>query len=161
MFGRNKQSHVVDIDSLTRAARETIEKGLMRHYGASRSGLPGAQENNVMKAGAAANFLTGQAPHPTHAGVNLPQVRTEARAWIRNNVEMRELAVQTLRIVARSHSVDTGSDAISEDSSSILSEFGKNLSDAPDPLAYEAAVRRAIATLPHSTQVQLMRLTKA
>jgi len=161
MFGRNKQSQVVDIDGLTRAARATIEKGLMRHYGASRSGLAGAQENISMKAAAAASFLTGQAPHPTHAAVSLAQVRSEARAWIRSNIEMRELAVQTLRIAAQAHSVDARSEAIDEDSSSILSEFGSNLSDAPDPLAYEATVRRAIATLPHSTQVQLMRLTKA
>jgi len=130
----------------------------MRHYGASRTGPAGAQEGNAVKAAAAADFLTGQAPHPTHAGVDLPQVRIEARAWIRNNIEMRELAVQTLRLAARAH---TGNEAIGEDRSTILSEFGSNWSDAPDPLAYEAAVRRAIATLPHSTQVQLMRLTKA
>jgi len=161
MFGRNKQSHTVDIDSLTRAARATIEKGLMRHYGASHRGRAGVQENPSVKAAAAADLLTGLTPHPAHAGVNLPQVRIEARAWIRNNIEMRELAVQTLRIAAHAHTTDAGSEGIGEEGSSILSEFGNNLSDAPDPLAYEATVRRAIATLPHSTQVQLMRLTKA
>jgi len=50
---------------------------------------------------------------------------------------------------------------MSEDSLSILSEFGSDSTDTPNPLAYEALVRRAIATLPHSTQVQLMRLTKS
>lgn len=160
-LGRDKQSDSVRIDSLIRAARATIEKALMRHYGAGRTAPAGAQENNAVKAAVAADFLTGQAPHPTPPGLDLPQVRSEARAWIRNNVEMRELAVQTLRIAARAHSVHTGNQAIGEDSSSILSEFGSNLSDTPDPLAYEAAVRRAIATLPHGTQVQLMRLTKA
>jgi len=161
MFGRNKQSDVVRIDSLTRAARATIEMALMRHYGVGRTAPAGAEESIATKAAAAANFLSGQAPHPTHAGVDLPQVRTEARAWIRKNIEMRELVVQTLRVTAGAHSVDTRNDAIGEDSSSILSEFGSDSTDTPDPLAYEALVRRAIATLPHSTQVQLMRLTKA
>src|SRR5262245_47564403 len=137
MFGRNKQSHVVDIDSLTRAARATIEKGLMRHYSASRSS--GVQENNSMKAAAAANFLTGQAPHPTHAGVNLPQVRIDARAWIRNNIDKRELAVQTLRSAARARSA-VPSQGMGEASSWTLSEFGNDVSDSPAPLAYGAPV---------------------
>jgi hypothetical protein len=161
MFGRNRQSDVARIDSLTQAARATIEMALMRHYGVSRTARAGAEETTAKKAAAAANFLSGRAPHSTHAGVDLPQVRTEAREWIRKNIEMRELVVQTLRVTATAHSVGTRNDAISEDSLSILSEFGNNATETPDPFAYEALVRRAIATLPHSTQVQLMRLTKA
>jgi hypothetical protein len=160
MVGRNKESDAARIERLTRAARATIEMALMRHYGVGRTAPGGAEEKNATKAAAAANFLSGQAPNPTHAGA-LPQVRTEAREWIRNNVEMRELVVQTLRVTALAHSVDARNDAISEDSSSILSEFSTELTGSPDPLVYEALVRRAIATLPHSTQVQLMRLTKA
>jgi len=159
MFGRDKQGGVVRVDSLTRAARATIETALIRHY---RAGVrAGAEEATVKKAAAAANFLSGQAPNPTLAGVDLPQVQAEAREWIRRNVEMRELVVQTLRLTVAARSAGTRSDTVSDGSLSILSEFGSDSTATPDPLAYEASVRRAIATLPHNTQVQLMRLTKA
>jgi len=160
MFGRNKQSDVVKIDSLARAARATIEMALMQHYGLGRTAPAGAQETAATKAAAMANFLSGQVASPTHAAIDLAQIQAEARQWLRKNIEMRELVVQTLRVTAVAQSVDTRNDAISEDSFSILSEFASDSTDTPDPLAYEALVRRAIATLPHSTQVQLMRLTK-
>ncbi len=95
-----------------------------------------------------------------HAGLDLPQVQAEAREWIRKNIEMRELVVQTLRVAAVVHPSAKSKDGASEESLSILSEFGGDSTDAPDPRAYEALVRRAIATLPHDTQIQLMRLTK-
>ncbi len=160
MFGRNKRSGVVSIDSLTRAAQATIEMALMRHYGVGRTAPAGAEENTAKKAAAAASFLNGHTPQPTYGELNLPQVQAEAREWMRKNLEMRELVVQTLRVTAVAHSLGTRNDAMSEDSLSILSEFGSDSTDTPDPLAYEALVRRAIATLPHSTQVQLMRLAK-
>jgi hypothetical protein len=73
---------------------------------------------------------------------------------------MRELVVQTLRVTAVVHPAAKGRDGVSEDSLSILSEFGNGSPETLDPRAYEALVRRAIATLPHDTQIQLMRLTK-
>jgi hypothetical protein len=160
MFGRNKRSGVGRIDTLARAAQATIGMALMRHYGVGRTASAGAEDNTARKAAAAANFLNGHAPHPTHAGLDLPQVQAEARDWIRKNIEMRELVVQTLRVTAVVHHAEKGKDAVSEDSLSILSEFGNDSTDTPDPRAYEALVRRAIATLPHDTQIQLMRLTK-
>jgi len=160
MFGRSKRSGVIRIDSLARAAQATIGMALMRHYGVGRTPGAGAEETIAKKAAAAANFLNGHAPHPTHAGIDLPQVQAEARAWIRKNIEMRELVVQTLRVTAVVHPAAKGKDGVSQDSLSILSEFGSESPDTPDPRAYEALVRRAIATLPHDTQLQLMRLTK-
>jgi hypothetical protein len=160
MFGRNKRSGVVRIDSLARAAQATIGMALMRHYGVGRAAPAGAEDNTAKKAAAAANFLNGHPPHPMHAGLDLPQVQAEAREWIRKNIEMRELVVQTLRVAAVVHPSAKSKDGASEESLSILSEFGGDSTDAPDPRAYEALVRRAIATLPHDTQIQLMRLTK-
>lgn len=160
MFGRNKRSGVVRIDNLARAAQATIGMALMRHYGVGRSASGGAEEQTAKKAAAAANFLNGHALHPTHEGLDLPQVQAEAREWIRKNIEMRELVVQTLRVTAVVHPLGKHKDAASENSVSILSEFGGDSIDTPDPRAYEALVRRAIATLPHDTQIQLMRLTK-
>ena len=133
----------------------------MLHYGVGRTAAAGGEEQIAEKAAAAANFLTGHAPHPAHDGLDLAQVQAEARDWIRKNIEMRELVVQTLRVTAVVHSLGKYENAVSEDSLSIVSEFGGHSTDSPDPRAYEALVRRAIATLPHSTQVQLMRLTKA
>lgn len=161
MFGRNRQSGVVRIDALARAAQATIGMALMQHYVAGRTASAGAEDITAKKAAAAANFLNGHAPHPMHAGIDLPQVQAEARAWIRKKIEMRELVVQTLRVTAVAHPTDKGTPAVSQDSLSILSEFGSDSTDTPDPLAYEALVRRAIATLPHNTQLQLMRLTKS
>lgn len=160
MFGRNKRSGVVRIDSLARAAQATIAMALMRHYGMARTASASAEDNTAKKAAAAANFLNGHAPHPTHAGIDLPQVQAEAREWIRKNIEMRELVVQTLRVTAVVHPAAKSREGVSEDGLSILSEFGGDSTDAPDPRAYEALVRRAIATLPHDAQIQLMRLTK-
>jgi len=160
MFGRNKRNGGVRIDSLARAAQATIGMALMRHYGVGRTASAGGEEQIARKAAAAANFLNGHAPHPAHEGLDLPQVHAEARDWIRKNIEMRELVVQTLRVTADVHTVGKYGDAASEDSLSILSEFGGDSSEIPDPRAYEALVRRAIATLPHDTQIQLMRLTK-
>ena len=159
MFGRNKQSSVVSVDTLTRAAWATIETALMRHYGVGLGAWAGADESKTTRAAAAANLLNGQARQPTVIGVDLRQIQAETREWIRTNVEMRELVVQTLRVVAQSAGTRDG--AMSEESLAILSEFSGDATDTPDPLAYEAVVRRAIATLPHSTQVRLMRLTKA
>ena len=158
MFGRDKQSGIVSVDNLTRAARATIEKALIRHY--SVGTRAGAEESTAKKAAAAANFLSGQAPNPMHDGIDLPQVQAEAREWIRKNIEMRELVVQTLRVTAAARPVGTRNGTLSDGSLSILSEFSSDSTETPDPLAYEALVRRAIATLPHNTQVQLMRFTK-
>ena len=160
MFGRNKRSGVGRIDSLARTAQATIGMALMRHYGVGRTSSGGAQDDTAKKAAAAANFLNGHAPHPTHAELDLSQVQAEARAWIRKNIEMRELVVQTLRVAAVIHPLGKHKDAVSENSLAILSEFGDASTDTPDPHAYEALVRRAIATLPHDAQIQLMRLTK-
>lgn len=160
MFGRSKRNGGVRIDNLARAAQATIGMALMRHYGVGRTASAGGEEQVAKKAAAAANFLNGHAPHPTHEGLDLPQVQAEARDWIRRNIEMRELVVQTLRVTADVHPVGKHADSVSEDSRSILSEFGGDSTDAPDPRAYEALVRRAIATLPHDTQIQLMRLTR-
>ena len=132
----------------------------MLHYRVGRTASAGGEEQIAEKA-AAANYLTGHAPRPGHEGLDLPQVQAEARDWIRKNIEMRELVVQTLRVTAVVHPIGKYKDAVSEDSLSIVSEFGGHSTDPPDPRAYEALVRRAIATLPHSMQVQLMRLTKA
>ena len=159
MFEQRKQSGGVSIDRLTRAAQATIEKALIRHYGVATR--VGAEETAAKKAAAAATFLSGQAPNPTHDGIDLPQVQAEAREWIRKNIEMRELVVQTLRVTAAARSVGTRNDTISDGSLSILREFSSDSTDTPDPLVYEALVRRAIATLPHNTQVQLMHLTRA
>jgi hypothetical protein len=107
--------------------------------------------------------LNGHEPHPTHAGLDLPQVQAEARDWLRKNTAMRELVVQTLRVTAVVHQTAKSKEPPSEDSLAILSEFGAELgdkADKPDPRAYEAVVRRAIATLPHDVQIRLMRLTK-
>ena len=160
MFGRSKRNGGVRIDNLARAAQATIGMALMRHYGVGRT-VGGAEEQTAKKAAAAANFLNGHAPHPAHEGLDLPKVQAEARDWIRKNIEMRELVVQTLRVTADVHPVGKHQDEVSEDSLSILSEFGGDSTDALDPRAYEALVRRAIATLPHDTQIQLMRLTRS
>ena len=133
----------------------------MRHYGVGASGAPRGDEDPATKAAAAANFLNGHEPHPTHAGLDLPQVQAEARDWLRKNTAMRELVVQTLRVTAVVQQSAKSKDLPSEDSLAILSEFGVELGEKPDPRAYEAVVRRAIATLPHDVQIQLMRLTKA
>jgi hypothetical protein len=159
MFGRNKQSGGVRIDSLARAAQATIGMALMRHYGVRRTAT-GAEDITAKKAAAAANFINGHAPHPAHTGLDLPQVQAEARDWIRKHIEMRELVVQTLRVTAVVHSAAKSKDSVSEDGLSIISEFGDGSTETPDPRTYEALVRRAIATLPHDTQIQLMRLTK-
>jgi len=161
MFGRNKRSGLVRIDNLARAAQATIGMALMRHYGVGRAAPSGAEDSTAKKAAAAANFLNGHPPHPMHAALDLPQVQAEARAWIRNNLEMRELVVQTLRVTAAAHPAPRNRDGASGETLSILSEFGGDSNDVPDPRAYEALVRRAIATLPHGTQIQLMRLTKS
>jgi len=161
MFGRKQRGSGVRIDSLARTAQATIGMALMRHYGVGRTGPTGAEENTAKKAAAAANFLNGHPPHPMHAGLDLPQVQAEAREWIRKNIEMRELVVQTLRVTAVVHPTAKGKEGVSDESLSILSEFGADSTSAPDPRAYEALVRRAIATLPHDAQIQLMRLTKA
>jgi len=161
MFGRTKRNGGVRIDNLARAAQATIGMALMRHYGVGRTASAGGEEQIAKKAAAAANFLNGHAPHPGHEGLDLPQVQAEARDWIRKNIEMRELVVQTLRVTAIVHPLGKHKDdAVSESSLSILSEFGGDSTETPDPRAYEALVRRAIATLPHDTQIQLMRLTK-
>jgi len=160
MFGKSKRGGGVRIDSLARTAQATIGMALMRHYGVGRTASAGGEEQIAKRAAAAANFLNGHAPHPAHEGLDLPQVQAEARDWIRKNIEMRELVVQALRVTADVHPIGKHGDAVSEDSLSILSEFAGDSTDAPDPRAYEALVRRAIATLPHNTQIQLMRLTK-
>ena len=161
MFGRNKRNGGIRIDNLARAAQATIGMALMRHYGVGRTASAGGEEQVAKKAAAAANFLNGHAPHPGHEGLDLSQVQAEARDWIRKNIEMRELVVQTLRVTADVHPLGKHTDSPTEDSLSILSEFGGDSTDAPDPRAYEALVRRAIATLPHDTQIQLMRLTRS
>jgi hypothetical protein len=161
MFGRSKRNGGVRIDNLARAAQATIGMALMRHYGVGRIASAGGEEQVAKKAAAAANFLNGHAVHPAHEGLDLPQVQAEARDWIRKNIEMRELVVQTLRVTAVVHPLGKQKDGVGEDSLSILSEFGRDSTETPDPRAYEALVRRAIATLPHDTQIQLMRLTKS
>ena len=162
MFGRkSKQSGVVRIDALARAAQATIGVALMQHYNPRRSAPAGAESIAAKKAAAAASFLSGHTPHPMDAGIDLPQVQAEARAWIRTNTEMRELVVQTLRVTAVAYPGVKDNAVVNEDSLSILSEFGSDSAEVPDPLAYEAVVRRAIATLPHSAQIKLLRLTKS
>ena len=74
----------------------------MRHYGVGRTASAGGEEQIAKQAAAAANFLNGHAPHPGHEGLDLPQVQA-ARDWIRKNIEMRELVVQTLRVTAIVH----------------------------------------------------------
>src|SRR6185369_5678549 len=157
MFGRRRRSVVGRVENLARAAQATVGMALMRHYGVGGSGAPHGHEDPATKAAAAANFLNGHEPHPTHAGLDLPQVQAEARDWLRKNTAMRELVVQTLRVTAVVQQTAKSKDPPSEDSLAILSEFGAELGDRPDPRAYEAVVRRAIATLPHDVQIQLMR----
>ena len=159
MFGRRKRSASGKLDHLARAAQATIGMALMRHYGVGTTA--GSEEDMAKKAAAAANFLNGHAPHPAHANLDLPKVQAEARDWIRTNMPMRELVLQTLRVTAVSYGSAKGKEAVSEEGLALLSEFSGESPDMPDPHAYEALVRRAIATLPHDAQIQLMRLTKS
>jgi hypothetical protein len=159
MFGRRKRSVADRMDQLTRAARATIAMALMRYYGVGTS-VSGEEKDLAKRAAAAANFLNGHPPHPAHADLDLSKVQAEARAWIRANAPMRELVVQTLRVAAMAYASARGKEAVTEDSLSLLSEFPGGSVQAPDPQVYEALVRRAIATLPHDAQIQLMPLAK-
>ena len=160
MFGWKKRSVVGRIDHLARAAQAAIGIALRRHYGVGNVASTGEEESVARRAAAAANFLNGHPPHPTHTELDIPQVQAEAKEWMRKNTPMRELVVQTLRVTAVAHHAAKSKDAVSEDSLSLLSEFGNDSTDTPDPRAYEALVRRVIATLPHDAQIQIMRLTK-
>jgi hypothetical protein len=154
MFGRMKRRVARNVNHLARTGQATIGAALLRHY--SLNSAVGDSGDDIARRGAAAaNFLNGQPLHATHDDLDLPQIYAEARQWMRDNRTMRELVVQTLRVASRIESKEE--DAPSEERALILAEFGSEFAEEPHPETYEALVRRAIGTLPHSPQVQLLR----
>ena len=77
---------------------------------------------------------------------------------MQDNPTMRELVVQTLRVSWVVDYMVKRGDLPSEERMSILTKFGSEFPNAPDPNSYEALVRRAIGTLPVSSQARVLGL---
>ena len=74
-----------------------------------------------------------------------------------DNRTMRELVVQTLRVASQVDYMVQREDCLSEERLLVLTEFGSEFADAPQPETYEALVKRAIGTLPHHSQSRPLR----
>ena len=158
MFGWFKRRVARRMNNLVRTAQMTIGVGLIQHYGFADT-VSDSEKDAVAKRGsAAANFLNGQPPHETHAGLDLQQIYAEASQWMQDNPTMRELVVQTLRVSWVVDYMVKRGDLPSEERMSILTKFGSEFPNAPDPNSYEALVRRAIGTLPVSSQARVLGL---
>ena len=154
MFGFGKTKLLAKMESLTNIAQMAVYMMLTNLFQVDAAQTDGERDVVATKAAAWANYLFGKSPSPQHAHLNPDAEHQDAQSWLKQNRVARELVVQSLRVA---NTIAYGKTSTAPElGMDLLSSFGAEFPNAPDPASYEALVHRAIALLPPEHQQRLL-----
>ena len=159
MFGWFKKRVLAKMNTLAYVANMTTYLAALERVRSKSTAALRDSESEAMKAAAMTNYLFGKAPSDMHTTqLDLGSEHRAAVAWLQEDSMIRELIVQSLRVMTTTaHGGGKGASIVGEE---ILSRFGATYPQAPDPASYEALVMRAVQTLPTTAQMEISRRVK-
>ena len=92
------------------------------------------------------NYLFGKVPDPEHLEMfGSEKVESEATKLIENNVKLKELVVQSLRVLA-------AVDPDNFDGLALLGEYGSEFPAAPDPDSFPEVIKNFVQSMPEAAK---------
>lgn len=136
---------------LTQLAHVAVSEALNHHYGFDEAVSELARSRCAARARAAADYLFGKPDRDADFDVaERAREQKAARDWLVRNEGMRELVVQSLRVInAMNRDGSKPSGLVGE---GLLMAYGAGRFEALDLPAYEAVVHHAIDALPCHVQ---------
>ncbi len=136
---------------LTELAYITVFDALKLDYGGDEARSAKERRRCGVRAGVAADYLFGrEADSRSVKGLDLAREQEAARNWLKRNVRMRELVLESLRVLnVLNDDSPTRTGLVGE---GLLMAYGQGSFRAPDLPTYDALVHGAIYSLPLHTQ---------
>jgi hypothetical protein len=136
---------------LTELAHIAVSEALNQHYGFDEAVSERARSHCAARARAAADYLFGKPDRDADFDVaDRAREQKAARDWLVRNELMRELVVQSLRVInAMNRNASKPSSVVGE---GLLMAYGAGCFEVLDLPAYEAVVHRSIGALPGHIQ---------
>ena len=94
-------------------------------------------------AAASVNFLFDEDPDPAHKDLDFQEIQTKSIEWLKRDDLLRELIVQSLRVIIKLEFMKNGTVSIRGEK--ILEEFGREHPIAPNPESYQNLVQKVIS----------------
>ena len=149
-----------EAQELTERAYAIVLEALRLEYGADEARSEKERRQGTMRAVAAADYLFGKEPDSRASkALDLARELEAARDWLRRNNRMRELVLESLRVLnALNDDRQTSARPIGE---GLLMAYGHGSFRAPDLTAYGTSVHETLCALPlHAQQAILYRWGK-
>ena len=144
MFGWLKKRLIRRMLGLTDAAQMVVASALLNHY-SHDSSIPA--DHRAARAAAGANYLFGKDTDVGHASqFDLSKLQAEVTRWLQANEAFKKLVVQSLRVLNTATYATAGAGPVIGEA--VLSTFGRDYPDAPDPQTFEASVHGTLQHLP-------------
>jgi len=152
MFGFGKKKLLRKMDGLASVAQMTI-------YLSQKEENEGTMdsESASLFAAAVSNYLFGKSPDQHHIDqFTLEKIELTGNQLIENNTSIRELVVQSLRVLS-TVSIYAGKDEIGM---VILSTYGKGYPQTPNPESYAELVEETIQSMSPYVQQSLANMQR-
>ena len=145
---------------LTEQAYAIVSEALRLEYGAGEARSEKERKQRTMRAVAGANYLFDrERDDRASKTLDFAQEQEAARDWLRRNDRMRELVLESLRVLNSLN--DSRQTPICRVGEGLLMAYGNGSFDAPDLAVYAALVHEALYALPlHAQQAILYRWGK-
>jgi len=144
MFGFGKKKLLRKMDGHASVAQMAVYLSLKEDNQKSMS-----SNDASLFAAAISNYLFGKTADPRHIEqFSLEQIKTTGNQIITNDGNMRKLVVQSLRVL----SIISFAIGKEEVGMEILSTYGKEYPDTPNPDSYQALVQESIRAMSPSVQ---------
>lgn len=152
MFGFGKKRLLRKMDGLSSVAQMAIYLSLKEKNEKVMDG-----ESALLFAAAVSNYLFGKSANQRHIEqFTLEKIESTGNQLIKDNKSIRELVVQSLRVVS-TVSVAAGKEAVGMN---ILSVYGREFPQSPDPGSYAELVHKSIKGMSPSVQQSLAQIRR-
>lgn len=150
MLKFDKESLIRKMDGYTSVAQVAIFQSLKEDYEKNMGSY-----DTTLFAAAVANYLFGRTADPDHVEqFTLVKIRAAGNQILADNHSIRKLVVQSLRVLS-TITIAIGKGEIDTE---ILSIYGIEFPDAPDPSSYLALINESIQAMSPSVQESISKL---
>lgn len=147
MFGFGKKKLLRKMDGLASVAQMAVYLSLKEDNEKSMD-----SSDASLFAAAISNYLFGKTADPGHVEqFTLERIKSEGNQTITNNISIRKLVVQSLRVLS-TIAYAQGKEVVGMD---ILSTYGKEFPDSPNPDSYLSVIQESIQAMSSTVQESL------
>lgn len=152
MFGFGKKKLLHKMDGLASMAQMAVYLSQNEEYGKTMD-----SEDALLFAAAVSNYLFGKSPDQRHIDqFTLETIESAGNQLIEHDTNMRELVVQSLRVLS-TVSFAVGKDEVGM---GILSVYGKEYPQSPDPGSYAELIQKSIQGMSSFVQQSLAQIRR-